>query len=157
MSCLTDGTIWTVAGNGVEGYSGDGGSAVAAAINVPRSVSVAPNGYVYIGDFGNNRVRLLTQALAANTPVVSNGGVVSASAFGEFTSLAPGTWIEIYGANLATTAREWGSADFNGNNAPTALSGTSVTINGQPAFVSFISPQQVNVQVPSTLPRAYNC
>jgi uncharacterized protein (TIGR03437 family) len=145
---LTNGTIWTVAGNGAESYSGDGGPAVDAAINVPRSVSVAPNGNVYIGDFGNNRVRLLTQSLAANTPVVSNGGVVSASAFGEFTSLAPGTWIEIYGANLANTAREWGSADFNGNNAPTSLSGTSVSIDGQPAFVSFISPNQVNVQVP---------
>jgi uncharacterized protein (TIGR03437 family) len=148
---LTDGTIWTVAGDGTEGYGGDGGPAVNAAINEPRSVSVAPNGNVYIGDFGNNRVRLLSQVLPANAPTISNGGVVSASDFGEFTSLAPGTWIEIYGTNLATATREWAASDFNDNNAPTSLNGTKVTINGQPAFVEYISPQQVNVQVPSNV------
>jgi uncharacterized protein (TIGR03437 family) len=147
----TNGTITSVAGNGVEGFGGDGGPALDGAINVPRSVSVAPNGNVYIGDFGNNRVRLLTQGTPANTPTVDNGGVVSASQFGKFTSLAPGSWIEIYGANLATATREWGSADFNGNNAPTSLEGTKVTINGQPAFVEYISPGQVDVQVPSNV------
>ncbi|MGB6946258.1 MAG: hypothetical protein WBE37_27925 [Bryobacteraceae bacterium] len=148
---FTNGTIESVAGNGVEGYGGDGGPALDAAINVPRSVSVAPNGNVYIGDFGNNRVRMLTQSVPANTPTLDNGGVVSASQFGKFTSLAPGSWIEIYGANLATATREWGSADFNGNNAPTSLEGTKVTINGQPAFVEYISPAQVDVQVPSNV------
>jgi uncharacterized protein (TIGR03437 family) len=148
---LTDGTIWTVAGDGVEGYGGDGGPAVDAAINVPRSVSVAPNGDVYIGDFGNNRVRMLTPALPANNPTISNGGVVGASQFGEFASLAPGSWIEIYGANLASATRPWAASDFNGNNAPTSLNGTKVTVNGQPAFVAYISPIQVNVQVPSNV------
>ncbi|HXM41748.1 MAG TPA: hypothetical protein VN924_10870 [Bryobacteraceae bacterium] len=148
---LTTGTIWTVAGDGTEGYGGDGGPAVDAAINVPRSVSVAPNGNVYIGDFGNNRVRMLSQVLPANTPTISNGGVVGATDFGEFTSLAPGSWIEIYGTNLATATRPWSGSDFNGNNAPTSLNGTQVTINGQPAFVAYISPQQVNVQAPSNI------
>ena len=148
---FTDGTIQSVAGNGVEGYGGDGGPALDAAINVPRSVSVAPNGNVYIGDFGNNRVRLLTQGLPANNPTIDNGGVVSASEFGKFTSVSPGSWIEIYGSNLASTALEWGSADFTGNNAPVALGGTEVTINGQPAFVEYVSPGQVDVQVPSNV------
>ncbi len=148
---FTNGTIQSVAGNGIEGYGGDGGPALDAAINVPRSVSVAPNGNVYIGDFGNNRVRMLTQSVPVNTPTVDNGGVVSASQFGKFTSLAPGSWIEIYGANLATATREWGSADFNGNNAPTSLEGTKVSINGHPAFVEYISPSQVDVQVPSNV------
>lgn len=148
---LTDGTIETVAGDGTEGFGGDGGPALEAAIDVPRSVSVAPNGSIYIGDFGNNRVRLLTQSLPANTPAIDNGGVVSASQFGKFTSLAPGSWIEIYGAALATTTREWGAGDFNGNDAPTSLNGTKVTINGQPAFVEYISPNQVDVEVPSSV------
>jgi uncharacterized protein (TIGR03437 family) len=148
---FTHGTIQSVAGNGVEGYGGDGGPALDAAINVPRSVSVAPNGNVYIGDFGNNRVRLLTQGLPANNPTIDNGGVVSASEFGKFTSVSPGSWIEIYGSNLASTALEWGSADFTGNTAPVALGGTAVTINGQPAFVEYVSPGQVDVQVPSNV------
>jgi uncharacterized protein (TIGR03437 family) len=53
---------------------------------------------------------------------------------------------------LATDSRAWATGDFNGNNAPTALDGTSVTIGGQPAYVEYISPGQVNVQVPSTAP-----
>ena len=36
-------------------------------------------------------------------------------------------------------------------NAPESLDGTSVTIGGQPAYVAFISPSQVNVQVPSNI------
>jgi len=43
------------------------------------------------------------------------------------------------------------SADFQGVNAPTSLDQTSVTIGGKPAFVGYISPGQVNVQVPSGL------
>jgi uncharacterized protein (TIGR03437 family) len=149
---LTNGTIYTVAGDGVEGYAGDGGPAVDAEIAVPRSVSVAPNGNVYIGDFGNNRVRMLTPVVGANIPTIFNGGVVTADQFGEFVALAPGTFIEIYGANLATASRPWELSDFNGNEAPIKLNGTSVTVNGQPAFVSYISPGQVNVQVPSNIP-----
>jgi len=79
-------------------------------------------------------------------PVV--GGVVSASAFGELPDFAPGSWIEIYGTSLASTTRSWTNADFNGVNGPTALSGTSVTVGGLQAFVDYISPTQVNVQVP---------
>jgi uncharacterized protein (TIGR03437 family) len=82
-------------------------------------------------------------------PAIGAGGVVSASAFGEFSSIAPGSWIEIYGSNLAADTRGWATTDFNGVNAPTSLDGTSVTIAGQSAFVSYISPGQVNVQVPS--------
>ncbi len=83
--------------------------------------------------------------------------VVSASAFGEFPTFAPGSWIEIYGTNLAPTAQTWGASDFNGVDGPTMLGengttvGTSVTVGGQPAVVDYISPLQVNVQVPGTV------
>jgi len=85
-------------------------------------------------------------------PVVSSSGIVSASAFGEFTSVAPGSWIEIYGSNLATDTRGWTGADFkNDIDAPTSLDGTSVTIGGQAAFVDYISPTQVNALIPSSV------
>jgi uncharacterized protein (TIGR03437 family) len=94
-------------------------------------------------------------AIPAGTPgtgpqIRSVLGVMSASAFGGYDAVSPGTWIEIYGANLANTTRQWQISDFNGNNAPTSLDGVSVAINGQPAFVSYVSPGQVNAQVPST-------
>jgi uncharacterized protein (TIGR03437 family) len=85
------------------------------------------------------------------TPQIRNSlGVISASAFGAYSALAPGTWMEIYGINLATVISQmWGGADFKGNLAPTALGGTTVTIGGLPAFIDFVSPGQVNAQVPS--------
>ena len=73
---------------------------------------------------------------------------MTALAFGGFGSVAPGSWIEIYGSALAIDTRSWETKDFNGVNAPTSLDGTSVTIGGQSAFVEYISPGQVNVQVP---------
>jgi uncharacterized protein (TIGR03437 family) len=55
----------------------------------------------------------------------------------------------IEGANLAGTTRTWRAADFVNGNLPTSLDGVSVTINGKPAFVEYISPAQINVQAPS--------
>jgi len=87
-----------------------------------------------------------------NQPVIrSLKGVESASAFGALSAISPGTWIEIYGANLAPKTRPWTMGDFAGNAAPTSLDGVKVTINGQAAFVSYISPGQVNAQAPSGL------
>ncbi len=52
-----DGIITTVAGNGVRGFSGDGGPATAARLAFPSSVSVAADGAFYIADFSNVRIR----------------------------------------------------------------------------------------------------
>lgn len=81
-------------------------------------------------------------------PSVGSGGIVSASDFGGKSGVAPGTWIEIYGQNLAGSTREWAGSDFSGNNAPTQLDGVAVTIGGKQAFIRFISSGQVNAQVP---------
>ena len=87
------------------------------------------------------------------TPVIRTSlGVISASAYGAFTAVAPGSWMEIYGTNLANVrSQTWAAADFNGNAAPTALGGTTVTIGGVPAFIDYVSPGQVNAQVPSNV------
>ena len=55
-----DGTITTIAGNGTAGYSGDGGPAVNAMINLPDRVSVDNQGVVYIPDTHNFRIRRVT-------------------------------------------------------------------------------------------------
>lgn len=79
--------------------------------------------------------------------------IVSASGFGGFKAAAPGSWVEIYGTNLAPDTRLWATSDFSGNNAPTVLDGVQVMIGGQKAFIDYISagPGQVNVQLPSNL------
>jgi uncharacterized protein (TIGR03437 family) len=88
-------------------------------------------------------------ALPVAGPTIS--GVVSASAFGAFSAVAPGSWVEIYGSNLAPDTQGWTGADFTGNNAPTALNGVSVSIGGQTAFVDYISATQVNAQLASNI------
>ncbi|MGB7762688.1 MAG: IPT/TIG domain-containing protein [Bryobacteraceae bacterium] len=77
--------------------------------------------------------------------------VISAGEFGGASTVAPGTWVEIYGSNLASTTRQWTTADFNGINAPTSIDGVQVTIGGQEAFVDYVSPGQVNAQLPSNI------
>jgi uncharacterized protein (TIGR03437 family) len=84
------------------------------------------------------------------TPTILPSGVITAGNYGAFQTIAPATWIEIYGYNLANTrSQTWAGNDFIGNQAPSALGGTTVTVAGKPAFVDFVSPGQVNVQVPS--------
>jgi uncharacterized protein (TIGR03437 family) len=64
-------------------------------------------------------------------------------------AIESGSWVTIQGNNLANSTRSWKDSDFNGSNLPTSLDGVSVTIDGKPAFVSYISPSQINVQAPS--------
>jgi uncharacterized protein (TIGR03437 family) len=81
------------------------------------------------------------------TPAIASIG--SLTDFGSLGTFNSGSWLEIKGTNLATGARLWEGKDFQGTNAPTSLDGTSVTINGKPAFVYYISGTQVNVQAPA--------
>jgi sugar lactone lactonase YvrE len=54
------GFIYTIAGNGQNGFSGDEGSALAAEISFPVSLALDRSGRVYFADENNNRIRLLT-------------------------------------------------------------------------------------------------
>jgi sugar lactone lactonase YvrE len=56
----TDGTITTIAGTGTKGYNGDGRLAIESQIGEPCGVAVDRQGYVYIGDQVNMRVRAVT-------------------------------------------------------------------------------------------------
>jgi hypothetical protein len=56
--------------------------------------------------------------LTAQTPP-SITNLASASGFGGFAAIAPGTWVEIFGQNLAPNTRSWGDADIVNGIAPT--------------------------------------
>jgi len=90
----------------------------------------------------------LTANAGVPLPVVTS--VNSAGDFGGSTSFAPGSWLEIKGSNLAQSTRQWAGGDFSGSNAPTSLDGVTVTIDGNKAFVAYISPSQINVQAPAS-------
>jgi uncharacterized protein (TIGR03437 family) len=63
-------------------------------------------------------------------------------------TIVPGAWISIYGTNLATGTRTWYASEFNGNLLPYNVGGVSVLIDGLPAPVYYVSPTQLDVQVP---------
>ncbi len=54
------GVISTVAGNGIQGFIGDGGAATAARLYGPTGIAVDSAGSLFISDHGNNRVRKVT-------------------------------------------------------------------------------------------------
>ncbi len=73
---MATGTITTIAGNGTQGFSGDGAAATAAALSVPRALLVTGAGDVLISDLGNNRVRRVAAAGGVITTIAGNGGTV---------------------------------------------------------------------------------
>ncbi|MEY2423459.1 MAG: trimeric autotransporter adhesin [Acidimicrobiaceae bacterium] len=56
------GVLSTVAGNGVAGFSGDGGAATAAQLNFPTGLVVDSSGNIYIADNKNHRIRRVTSS-----------------------------------------------------------------------------------------------
>jgi hypothetical protein len=56
---LPDGIIRTIAGDGTQGYSGDGGPATRASLSSPTALALDSAGDVYIADSGNSAIRIL--------------------------------------------------------------------------------------------------
>lgn len=68
----------------------------------------------------------------------------------DVTTIAPNTWIEIHGTNLAQESTTWSTlpaSDF-ATTLPTSLGGVSATVNNKPAAIYYVSPTQVNVLAP---------
>jgi uncharacterized protein (TIGR03437 family) len=74
-------------------------------------------------------------------PTIDSGGVVAVDS--TVTTIQPGEWVSIYGANLAGSTATWTG------NFPQSLGNTSVTIDGIPAYLSYVSSGQINLQAPN--------
>jgi len=67
----TDGSFSTFAGNGTQGYSGDGGPAANAELNAPTSLAVDSSGNLYIADYANHAIRKVSNGTI--TTIAGNG------------------------------------------------------------------------------------
>jgi sugar lactone lactonase YvrE len=67
------GALSVVAGDGVQGFSGDGGAATSAELSSPQGVAVGPDGTLYIADTGNERIRAVSGGTI--TTFAGNGSV----------------------------------------------------------------------------------
>ncbi len=84
-------------------------------------------------------------SVPGGAPVIR--GVVNDANFSG--AIASGTWISIFGTNLAPSAQVWGASDFVNGQLPTSLGGVSVMIDGKAAYVYYVSPTQLNVLAPA--------
>ena len=80
------GAISTVAGNGIQSYSGDGGKATSAGLHGPQAVAVDGAGNLYVADSQNNRIRLVTPAGSIST--VAGAGLPGYTGDGGFAASA---------------------------------------------------------------------
>ncbi len=134
----TDGVITTIAGTGRTGYSGDGGPATSAQLSAPDGVAVDKAGNVYVADTHNSVIRVLQPSL----PTLNSGGVGNAASYQ--TQISPGALAVLFGSGMGLT-----TASPAANPAlPTNVGGVTVTVNGQAAPLYYVSPGQIDFQVP---------
>ena len=142
----TNGMVTSVAGGGTN-LNGDGGPAISAAFT-PTAVALDPSGNIYIATTGA-KVRKVSAASAPPSalPIISTStGVVNGASF--TLGIAPYTWVTINGTNFSTQPAQW---TVTNGVLPTSVNGVSVTFDGLPGYVSYVSPTQINVLTPPNL------
>jgi trimeric autotransporter adhesin len=177
---MTAGDIYTVAGMGFAGYSGNGGPATSATLRLPEGVAVDAAGNLVIADFGNARVRVVAdttgtfygQAMTAgdiytvagtgSTSFSGSGGLAVNAELGHYDLLGgatvdAGNYVAVYN-NLAwficeTSGTYFGQAMTAGNIYRVAGNGlTGYSGNGGPATsAELYSPGGVAVDAAGNL------
>ena len=88
-------------------------------------------------------------ATAPARPVITANGVVNGASF--IPGVVANSLATIQGTNLASTTDNWNSALASGQ-LPTSLDGVTVLFSGKPAYLTYISPTQINLIVPDIKP-----
>jgi uncharacterized protein (TIGR03437 family) len=138
-----NGTITTVAGTGQPGRGADNIPATESALRFPNSVAIHPSGDLLIADWQNFRIRRVT---FAPRPALAAGGIVNGASFAAG-PVAPGALVSLFGANFAPGLTQASTVPL-----PSQLAGVRVTAAGRPWPLVFVSPNQINAQVPYNAP-----
>ena len=84
-------------------------------------------------------------AVSSASPSIALNGVVNGASF--VPGIVPNSWITIQGTNLSSTTDTWDKKIISGT-LPTILDGVTVSVGGKPAYISYISPTQINAIAP---------
>ena len=125
----------------------------------PPATNVGPVTFYFAGNAANGNGQNTGDRIYVNTASATPAVTTPApqvrtaqpvlQAFLGGARISPGTWIEIYGSNLAPSTQDWSGLLTNNNTvAPTTINGVSVNVDGKPAFLYYTSPTQINAQVP---------
>lgn len=104
-----------------------------------------PGDQIYTATAGSLSIQF--GGFARNYPAISNGGVVNAATNQAGGGLAAGSYISIYGSDLADA-----TATYSTVTLPVSLANVAVSFDGGglslPGHIHFVSPGQINVQIP---------
>lgn len=124
----SSGAVTVIAGNGIAGFSGDGGVATIAQLNTPEDLALNSSGNVWIADSANNRIRSLTPATG---PAASMAGMalLNAASMAQG-AVAPGEIVTIFGAGFQPDQ-------------------TRVLFDGRAATLFYTGANQINALAPA--------
>lgn len=114
------GVITAYAGNGTQGFSGDGGQATAAQLFAPEGLAVDSAGNLYIADLGNYRIRMVTPAGVISTVALIGSGVIGVAVDGSGNLYVSGgeVVVKVSAAGTVTPFAGNGNAGYAGDNGP---------------------------------------
>jgi uncharacterized protein (TIGR03437 family) len=136
-----DGTVVPIGGvSGSAGYSGDNSPGTVAHFNAPYGVAVDSSAKVYVADYNNDVVRLLTPVAAPNLVVVNGANEVPGP-------ISPGEVVSIFGNNIGFVELVVNQPDASGL-YETSFANTMVSFNGIPAPILVSGPTYVSAVVP---------
>ncbi|MCC6862802.1 MAG: hypothetical protein IT158_29780 [Bryobacterales bacterium] len=141
----SDGVMSTVIGSGSRGYAGDQGPAGQGLVDTPYGLAADPRGNVYVADLLNYRVRKARFEPLLERPSLTAQAVLNAASYRA--EISPGGLISLFGENFGYRQLSFAVAPL----AP-SLGGTSVIVNGSPVPMLFVSPAQINAQLPWAAP-----
>lgn len=151
IRCITpDGRIFTVAGCGEYGYSGDGGAAVQARLDRPYGLCVTPDGsFLYIADYGNHCVRRVTLASGIIDTLCGTGqpGDTGDGGPGAQACLRGPYWVSLYKEKFLLIA-DAGNHRIRAMNLHSGIIKT-VCGNGHPGYVDADDPAQMRLRIPA--------
>jgi uncharacterized protein (TIGR03437 family) len=114
-------------------------------LQLTASASAAAGTYtVTVTGTGGGLTETAGLNLTAATIAVVNGGSFQAG-------FASAGWVTILGTNLSPVTDNWSNSIVNGR-LPTSLDAVTVTVGGQPAYLEYISPTQINAVAPNVGP-----